>query len=173
MVWPQVGWVDIAMLALLLVSTAIGLVRGFTFEVLSLAGWFAAWFACLWFGPLLAPYLPIGEAGSALNRVLAYAFTFFVVLVLWSLAARAVSSFIAATPLRPVDRLSGAVFGLARGLLVLLALIGVLVYTPAIRSDSWRQSRGVAWAGEVLYMVLPWLSPAPAGPREAPAAGSV
>ena len=111
MVWPQVGWVDIAMLALLLVSTAIGMMRGFTFEILSLADWFAAWFACLWFGPLLAPYLPIGEAGSALNRVLAYAFTFFVVLVLWSLAARAVSSFIAATPLRPVDRLSGAVFG--------------------------------------------------------------
>ncbi len=173
MEWPLVGWVDIAMLALLLVSTAVGMVRGFTFEILSLAGWFAAWFASLWFGPTLASYLPIGETGSALNRGLAYAFAFLFVLVLWSLAARAVSSLIAATPLRPVDRLLGAVFGLARGLLVLLALIAVLAYTPAIRSDAWARSRGVVWAGELLRMVLPGLSTAPVGPRDASATGIV
>lgn len=173
MEWPLVGWVDIAMLALLLVSTAVGMVRGFTFEILSLAGWFAAWFASLWFGPWLAPYLPIGEAGSALNRGVAYASAFLAVLVLWSLAARAVSSLIRATPLRPVDRLLGAVFGFARGLLVLLALIAVLLYTPAIRSDAWNQSRGVIWIGELLHGVVPWLSPAIVDPPEAPGAGSV
>ena len=42
------GWVDIAMIALLAVSVLVGLWRGFVLEVLSLTGWVVAWFAAQW-----------------------------------------------------------------------------------------------------------------------------
>lgn len=155
------------MLALVVLSMLVGAARGFTFEVLSLAGWFAAWFAGVWLGPVLAPYLPVGEAGSALNRGVAFACAFIVVLVLWGLAARAVASLIGATPLRPLDRLLGALFGTARGLIVLLALATVLAYTPAGRAEVWRQSIGAAWLNAVLAALLP--SMAPAEPQALPA----
>ena len=117
--------VDIAMIGVLVLSLLVGLWRGFTFELLSLAGWFVAWFAAVWLGPLAAPHLPVGDPGSALNRGAAFASAFVVVLVLWSLLARGVSALIGATPLRPLDRLLGAAFGLLRGLVVLLAAAAV------------------------------------------------
>src|SRR5687768_1942157 len=126
MEWPAIGWVDAALLAALALSALIGLFRGLTFELLSLAGWFAAWFAALLFVLLLRTYLPICEPGSTLNRVAAFASAFVVVLLLWGLGARAIARLVRATPLRPLDRLLGAAFGLARGVLVLLALTAVL-----------------------------------------------
>ena len=112
MQWLPLGWVDVAMLGVVVVSALVGLLRGITFELLSLAGWFVAYFGGRWLEPFVAPHLPIGAAGSALNGAAAFAFAFLAVLVVWSLLARAVSALIAATPLRPLDRLLGAAFGL-------------------------------------------------------------
>lgn len=152
---PEIGWVDVAMFALVVLSAFVGVARGFTFEVLSLAGWFAAWFGGIWLGPLVGPYLPVGEAGSALNRGVAFACAFIVVLVLWGLAARAVARLIGATPLRPLDRLLGALFGTARGLVVLLALATVLAHTPAGRAEAWQKSIGAVWLNAMLAALLP------------------
>ncbi len=143
------------MLAVIAVSALVGAMRGLTFEVLSLAGWFVAWFAAIWFGPLLAPWLPIGAAGSLLNQGVAFASVFLVVLVLWSLAARAVSGLIRATPLRPVDRLLGVVFGLARAIVVLVAITTLVSFTPVARSEAWAESRGAVWLNAALQRLLP------------------
>src|SRR6478735_3798655 len=140
-----IGWIDLAMLGVIALSALVGAVRGLTFEVLSLLGWVAAWFAGLWLGPALAPHIPVGAPGSSLNGIVAFASAFLVVLVLWGLAARGVSALVGKTLLRPLDRLLGAVFGVARGVLVLLALAAIISYTPASASDAWRESHGAAW----------------------------
>ena len=154
-----IGWVDIAMLGVIALSALIGAVRGLTFEVLSLLGWVAAWFAGLWLGPTLAPHLPFGTPGSPLNGIAAFACAFVIVLVLWGLGARGVSVLVGKTLLRPLDRLLGALFGLARGVLVLLALATVVSYTPATTSDAWRESHGAAWLNSILRELLPFFSP--------------
>ena len=153
--WLPSNWVDIAMLGVIAISAVVGLVRGLTFELLSLAGWFVAYFAGRWLEPWLAPYLPIGAKGSLLNQGAAFACAFLAVLIVWSLLARAVSALIGATPLRPLDRLLGAVFGLVRGLIVLLALATLIAYTPAVRFDAWRSSAGAALLEAVLQGLLP------------------
>ena len=176
--WPELGWVDAAMVVLMAASALVGMMRGLTFEVLSLAGWFVAWFASLWLGPSLALWLPAGEPGSALNRGLAFAGVFVVALVVWGLGARAASRLVAATPLRPLDRGLGALFGAARGLLVLLVVATLLAYTPADRSQAWRASRGAAWLSALLASWLPYVAPtlvpdlAPPEPPEHPAPGA-
>ena len=47
----SLGWVDWAFLGVLCLSAVVGLVRGLVFEVLSLLGWVAAYFAAQWFAP--------------------------------------------------------------------------------------------------------------------------
>lgn len=151
------------MIGIVVLSAVIGLVRGLTFELLSLAGWFAAYFAGRWLEPFVALHLPIGAAGSALNRGAAFASAFLAVLIVWSLLARGVSALIGATPLRPLDRLLGAAFGLVRGLVVLLVAATVIAYTPLASSEAWRQSVVAAWLGEIVQGLLP-LVPAGSAP---------
>lgn len=151
------GWVDWALLAVLVVSLAVGLWRGLVFEVLSLLGWLAAYVAAQLFAPTVAGWLPVGVPGSALNQGAAFAATFIVALVVWALGARALRVLIHATPLQAVDRMLGAVFGLLRGAVLLLAVATVVALTPASRTPAWQHSQGAAWLGALLAGLKPVL----------------
>jgi membrane protein required for colicin V production len=153
------AWIDIVLLTVLLVSVIIGLVRGLVFEMLSVIGWFAAYFAAQWFSPALAPYIPIGAPGSALNHGVAIAATFIVVLIVWSLIARGLRMLIHATPLSLVDRMLGAGFGLARGAILLLVVATVVGLTPLVKTAAWQQSSAAVWLQSALRGLKPVLPP--------------
>ena len=155
------GWVDIALASLLLLSVIVGLVRGFVFELLSLAGWFAAYFAAQWFTPLAVAYVPMAVPDSALNHGIAFACLFLLTLVIWSLAARGVRLLVHATPLSLIDRVLGAGFGVLRGMVVLLVLATAIAFTPLAASSEWQASQGAAWLNALLQGLGPVL-PAPA-----------
>ena len=76
MTLPALGLVDWVLLALMAVSVAVGVVRGFVFELLSLLGWVVAWFAAQWGSPLLAPHVPVGAPGSGLNAGVSFGLAF-------------------------------------------------------------------------------------------------
>ncbi len=99
-----------------------------------------------------------------MNGIVAFACAFLIVLVLWGLGARAVSALVGKTPLRPLDRLLGAVFGEARGVLVLLALATIVSFTPATASAAWRESHGAAWLNSIVRELMPSFSPGPGEP---------
>jgi membrane protein required for colicin V production len=153
----QLGWVDWALLAVLVASVVVGLWRGLVFEVLSLAGWVVAFIAAQAFAPGVAAVLPIGVPGSALNHGDAFALTFLLALIVWALGSRLLRLIIHATPLQPVDRMLGGVFGLARGAVLLLAVATVVMLSPAQRSSAWQQSRGAAWLATALQGLKPVL----------------
>lgn len=145
------------MLGVLALSVIVGLMRGVVLELLSLAGWVAAWFGGGWLAPWISPWLPFGTPGSALQQGLAFAIGFLIVLVVWGIGARLVSMLIKATPLRPIDRLLGAVFGIARGVVVLLVAAMLIAWSPAAKSEAWRSSIGAPWLDALLHTVLPML----------------
>ncbi len=153
----QAHWVDIAMLAWLAVSMLVGLARGLVFETVSLLGWGVAYFGAHWALPWLAPQLPVGEPGSALNLGAAFLCGFIAVLLAWSLAARLVRVLVRATPLSLPDRVLGAGFGALRGVVVLMALATVVAFTPLAGSVAWRQSHCAAWLNGALHGLKPWL----------------
>jgi len=153
----EIGWIDIAMLAFLLLSVIVGLVRGVVFEVLSLVGWFVAWFFALWLTPVALPYITLGGAGTTLNHVIAFACVFLVALVVWRVAAHLVRALIRATPLSPFDRLLGAGFGLVRGVVVLLVAALLIGVSPWGRAPMWRQSVGVALLNSMVNELRPLL----------------
>jgi membrane protein required for colicin V production len=152
-----IGWVDWLLLAALLLSVLVGLWRGFVLEVLALAGWVVAYFTAHWAAPMWAPHLPIGEPRSNLNFVAAFALAFIITLVLWGLASRLVRLLVNATPLRGVDRVLGAAFGVARGLVLLLVLATVVSLTPAAQSPEWRGSQGAWLLADALQQLKPHL----------------
>lgn len=151
------GWVDWTLLAVLAVSAVVGLVRGFVFEAMSLAGWAVAWFAAQWFAADLAPHLPVGAPGGALNHAAAFVACFVVALLAWALLARLVRLLVRATPLSPADRVLGAGFGLARGAVLLLALATVVALTPVRQSAPWRESHGAMWLNTAMQGLKPVL----------------
>jgi membrane protein required for colicin V production len=155
----HLGWVDITLLAVLLLSLVLGLWRGFVLEVLALVGWVAAYLGAQWLTPNWAPHVPIDEPGSSLNLAATFALAFIVVLVGWGLASRVLRLLVNATPLRGADRVLGAAFGLARGVLLLLSLATVIALTPAASSPLWHGSHGAQWLTVALHELKPLLPP--------------
>lgn len=154
---PELPWIDFALLAVLVVSVVVGLVRGFVFEVMSLVGWLVAWFGSQWLVQDVSPYIPVGTPGSPGNLAVAYVVGFIGILLLWTLLARLVRLLIHATPLSVPDRLLGAGFGLVRGGVLLLAVATLVALTPAAQSPPWQRSEGARWLGITMLGLKPLL----------------
>lgn len=155
------GWLDALILLIGSASIIVGLVRGFVFECLSLAGWVVAWFGAQWAAPALAPRLPVGAPGGGLNHGVAFAVAFVLALIVWALLSRLVRLAIQASPLSAADRILGGAFGALRALVLLLALATVVSLTPAAQSAPWRASVGARGLTQMLVSLKPLL-PAPA-----------
>jgi membrane protein required for colicin V production len=175
--FDSLGWLDWVILLVAVASIVIGLVRGFVFECLSLAGWIVAWFAAQWAAPWLAPHVPVGSPGGGLNHGVAFAVCFVLALILWALLARLIRLAIHATPLSLADRILGGGFGALRALVLLLALATVVSVTPAAQSSTWKGSAGARGLMQMLEGLKPLLPsslgrllPA-ASPASAPKAG--
>jgi membrane protein required for colicin V production len=153
----QFSWVDWALLAVLAISVVVGLWRGMVFEVLSLVGWVVAFIAAQALAPAVAAYVPVSTRGGALNHGVAFLATFVLALIAWALASRLLRLVIHATPLQPVDRMLGGVFGLARGAVLLLAVTTVVLLTPAHRAPAWQHSQGAVCLAALLHGLKPAL----------------
>jgi len=149
--------VDLAMLGVLLLSTAVGAWRGLAFELMSLLGWFAAYLAAQWGHAAVAPHVPVGNAGSALNLGVAFGLTFVAALIVWGLLARLLKMLIQATPLSGVDRLLGALFGALRGGVLLMTVAFVVMRTPWAEAPAWQRSVGASWLKVVIVGLKPAL----------------
>jgi membrane protein required for colicin V production len=153
----QLGWVDIALLAVFGLSALVGLWRGFVFEIVSLLGWLAAFIIANAAGPFLAELMPLGNADAQLRLWLAYVIVFVLVLVACTLLARMLRALIAATPLSFIDHLLGAAFGVVRGALVLVVVATLVTLSPFAHAPPWTNSHGALWLGLALEGLKPVL----------------
>ena len=155
----QLGWIDIALLAVFILSALVGLWRGFVFEIVSLLGWVVALVLASTLGAPLARFIPLGDPNDngQLRVWVAYVAVFVLVLITCTLLARLLRALIAATPLSFVDHLLGGAFGMLRGA-VILVVVGMLVtLSPYADSPSWKHSHGSAWLGLALEGLKPVL----------------
>src|SRR5262249_3424937 len=120
-------------------------------------GWVVAYVGAQWLAPEVAPHLPIGRPGSAVNLGAAFALAFIVVLLVLGLVARLGGLLLDAAPLRLGDRALRAGLGLARGRVVLLVITTLVMLSWFAESKPWRESRAAAWAGEALQGIKPML----------------
>jgi membrane protein required for colicin V production len=136
-------WFDWLILAVILLSSLLGVWRGVVSEVLALLAWVAAFFAARMWGAAateqLSPWLH-NLHEPALRQMVGFATVFVATLLLFALARFALSSLLRAIGLGLVDRFLGALFGLGRG--VLLVLVGILLggLTDLPRQQWWREA---------------------------------
>ena len=145
-------WILIAALA---ASMLLGALRGLVYEVLSVMGWIAAFLLAQWFSPDVAEKLPMQNSSEALRYAAAFVLVFIASVFLAGLISALMKKIISAVGLRPVDRMMGAIFGLFRGLILLLALSVVVHMTALQESDWWLESQG----GPILMTLLKGLRP--------------
>jgi membrane protein required for colicin V production len=149
---------DWVVLAVLLVSVLLGVLRGLVYEVVSVLSWIAAFVVAQWFAPDVAGMLPMGEASQAIRYAAAFLLVFIAAVFAGGLVAWLSKKLVEAVGLRPVDRTLGAAFGLVRGIMLVLVLAVVVHVTPLKNGEWWKESRtaGVATAAlRGLQPVLP------------------
>jgi membrane protein required for colicin V production len=127
------------------------------FEVLSVFVWLAAFVLAQWFAPDVAAKLPMAGTGQSLRYAAGFVLVFVGTAFVASLITQLIKKLVAAVGLRPVDRTLGAIFGLLRGAILLLA-IAVVMNMTALRSQAdWQASRGATMLTELLVKLKPLL----------------
>ena len=154
-------WLDYAVLGVLALSIAWGVWRGLVREVISLAGWIAAFLVANLLAEPLANALPISNPD--LRMIVAFVAIFVVTLTLATLAAIALSKALKASGLRGLDRTLGGLFGVARGVLIALAFALVAGLTSFPQGPVWKGSWSGPMLGRTVEQLKPWLPPALAG----------
>ena len=150
----QLGWVDLALLAVFALSALVGLWRGFIFEIVSLLGWLVAFILANTLGPLLADFIPLD---GDLRLWVAYVCIFVLVLLTCTLLARMLRALVSATPLSFIDHLLGGAFGVVRGAVILVAVGMLVTLSPYANAGPWKNSHGSAWLGLALEGLKPIL----------------
>ncbi len=146
---------DWIFVAVLLGSMMLGAWRGLVYEMVSVAGWVAAFFAAQWFADDVAAMLPVAGGASSMRYAAGFVIVFVVVAFAGGLVAWLTKKAIEAVGLRPVDRTLGAAFGVVRGGVVLLAFAAVVGMTPLKSGQWWQESVGA----DVLQATLRGMKP--------------
>ena len=141
--------------AVLLASLLLGAWRGLVFELLSITGWVIAFLAARWSATVVGDWLPMGESPEPLRYAAGFVLVFIAVAFLCGMLASLARHAAKALGVRPVDRVFGAVFGVLRGVLVLVVLAALVLMTPMRDEPWWRGSLSAGW----LEMTLLWLHP--------------
>jgi membrane protein required for colicin V production len=137
-------WPDIALGAVMLISGLMAIMRGLSREVLSLVAWGAAAVAAFYAifsepvrkqaTDLLKPY--IGENDVVVTIAVAGA-VFLVVLIVLSIIGAKISDALLETGAGPIDRTLGFFYGLARGLVLMMAVFIFYVWlVPRDKIDN-------------------------------------
>jgi membrane protein required for colicin V production len=151
---------DWILLGVLLASMVVGLWRGLVYEVLSLAGWVAAFVVAQWWAPDVVGWLPwMKGASDSLQYAVAFTLVFVLTVFAAGLVSWLIKKLVETVGLRPVDRTLGGFFGLARGVVLLLALTVVLQLTGLSRDDWWSSAQGPVWLERMLNGLKPLLPP--------------
>lgn len=133
--------VDLALIAVVLISAILAFGRGFVHEALSIAGWIGAAFAVIFALPLVRPYARDFIQPPLLADFAAGMTIFILAMIALSIVTRAIATRVQGSRLGPVDRSLGFVFGALRGaVLICLAYIPVQWLMTPQEQPSWLRS---------------------------------
>ena len=151
---------DLVLLAVMLISGLLAMVRGFMREILSIAAWGAAALVTLYAFSKLLPTAKTYFNNDTVASIVVVAGTFIGTLIVVSVITVRISDMILDSRIGALDRTLGFLFGLARGLLIVVVAYQFFVWlVPDKQRPDWvtsAKSRMVLQGtGEWLMSLLP------------------
>jgi membrane protein required for colicin V production len=131
---------DYVVIGIIAISLAIGLWRGVIGEMIAIVAWVAAVMGALEFGTATGQSVFAGVADPAVRALAGCTLVFVAILVAMSVIRLIVRQMVKALGLSLSDRMLGMLFGLARGVLVVLVLVAAGGMTSAPQQPWWRQA---------------------------------
>lgn len=147
---------DYAVLTVLGLSLLWALLRGFVRELVSMAGWVAAFVLSVLFTQTVAGMLP-RSLGPLLASLFAFLIIFIGVWVVSGFVGLVLSRLMRAVGLGWTDRLLGGLLGLVRGAIIVLVVVMLAGLTPLPREPFWRNAMLSAPIETVLVAMKPLL----------------
>jgi membrane protein required for colicin V production len=131
---------DYAVIAIVLLSALVGWWRGFMYELFSLIGWLAAYIVARTFSAELLPYVPAAVGEHNARAAVAFAALFIATLIVGALFAWFLARLAKFAGLSGMDGKFGAIFGMLRGCLVVIALVWLGGLSDLPQLPFWRNA---------------------------------
>lgn len=148
---------DYIVLLVLVCSVLISTSRGLIKEMLSLVSWVIAFVVANAYGGQLANLLPAVVPGAALRLMLAFVLLFIGVRILMGLLTMALAAAVTASGLGLADRGLGSLFGVARGMCIVLIGVALCGLTEIPRQSFWKNALLSPLAETGVRSVKPYL----------------
>lgn len=139
-------WFDYTVIAIAGLSMLLGWWRGLVYEVLSLLGWVAAYLVARLFAADMGQLMPASLGAEAVKTAVAFVLLFVATLIVSGIVSWLLSKFVKWVGLGWLDGLLGALFGMVRGMLVIVALVLLAGLTNMPKEPAWRD----AWLSKPL-----------------------
>ena len=141
--------VDIVILIITVLSSAFGLWRGLIKEVLSLLTWIAALLVSRVYSEPLAGLMTGVIENDGIRYVSAFAILFVIVMMFGTFLNFLMSKLLNVTGLKLADRLLGAGFGVARGVIIVLVIMFITSMFVS-ETELWQQSQLVPYGMDLI-----------------------
>ena len=137
----QLTGTDIFVIAVLLISGLLSLSRGFVSEMLGIGAWFVAASAGFYLMPYLAPYLSRYISNPLFANLAAVIIASLLTLVVLTILCSKITIKVKKSVLNRLDHFLGLMFGLLRGLIILVLMYFIVLTLapkklPDLREDS-------------------------------------
>jgi membrane protein required for colicin V production len=141
--------VDYIILAIILISAVMGLVRGLLREAVAVITWFLAIVLAWSFASSLEPVLGGILVGSPLRIWAARAIIFVGVLLLGGAVAVILGHYVRVSMFAGMDKFLGFVFGIVRGIVIVGAFTIAIQALRMDEDERWKHSRLLPYASAV------------------------
>lgn len=131
---------DYVVIGIVGLSLLFGLWRGVVGEIIALMAWITGVLAAIEFGGLAGQRFFSGIADPSIRMLAGCVLVFVGVLLAMSIVSWAGRKMVKALGLSISDRLLGMIFGLVRGVLVTMVLVGLGGMTAAPKQTWWRDA---------------------------------
>lgn len=150
---------DYIVLTILVASIIISVVRGLVREILSLLAWLIAFMVANTWAADFAALLPDRLPEGVIRLIVAFLALFVTTLVVAGLVNMAIGQLIKAAGLTLADRGLGGLFGLARGLVLVLSLVILAGLTDLPGQPFWQDALLSPLAESAVRTIKPMLPP--------------
>ncbi len=151
-------WIDWVVLAIILISFLVGVVRGVVKEIFSLIGWVVAFWLAKTFSLTGAHWLVHIITSETVRLMVSFVMFFLAGLVVTALVGYVFNLMVTSAGLGFLNRVLGGLFGFLRGVLFVLILVLLGGMTPLPAQYAWKYSLFIDWGGERgASLLMPYL----------------